>query len=313
MLDVGLTTLKNVVILLTFVTMGFVLYRSRKFPEEAAKVISSLTTLLFLPAYNIHSLSQSFTLEKLGEKTTLLGYGVLFAVATVVLGLVLARIFSKDPVVRRSLTYAFTFSNYGYFGFPLIQGVFGDAMLADAILFTVPYGIVCGTFGFALFSPEKKINWKKVLLTPTVISVFAGMAIGLSGWEMPQICRNILGTASSCMSPMSMLLTGFLLGRFPLKQMLSSSRAYWLTGVRLLLIPFVFAGFLLLLGVRGAYFLHPLVIVSLPLGLNLVVFPESYGLEEIAQSNARVCFVSYLLALVILPVTFALITNLAGL
>ena len=53
----------------------------------------------------------------------------------------------------------------------------------------------------------------------------------------------------------------------------------------------------------------PLLMLALPLGLNLVVYPESFGYD--ATDNARMCFVSYLLCLVILPVTFAVINYLA--
>ena len=48
----------------------------------------------------------------------------------------------------------------------------------------------------------------------------------------------------------------------------------------------------------------------MPLGLNLVVFPESLG--EDASGNAKLCFVSYILAAFILPVTFAALTLLSS-
>lgn len=312
MLEVGLLTLKNVGILLIFIALGYILQHSHKFPEDAPKVLSTITTMLFLPAYTISSLSQNFTIDKIGQKAALLGYGVIFIVAAIGLGLLLAKIFGNDLFDRHSLTYAFTFPNYGYFGYPVIAGVFGAEMLADVMIFTIPMAIACQTFGYILFSPEKKINWKKVLLTPSILAVFIGSAIGLSGLKLPAFCYDVLDTAGGCMSPCSMLLGGFLLGKFPLKNLLSSFRAYWLSAIRMLGIPLLFGIVLYLCGVRGQYFLFPLLITSLPLGLNLVVFPESYGLEESATANARICFVSYLLALIILPLSFALITQLAG-
>lgn len=312
MLEVGLLTLKNVGILLFFIALGYILQHSHKFPDDAAKVISTLTTTLFLPAYTISNLCQNFTIDKIGQKAALLGYGVIFIAAAIGLGLVLARIFGKDLFDRHSLTYAFTFPNYGYFGYPVIAGVFGAEMLADVMIFTIPVNIACQTFGYLLFSPERKINWKKVILTPSILAVFIGSAIGLSGIKLPSFCIDVLNTAGNCMSPASMLLGGFLLGKFPLKSLLSSFRAYWLSTIRMLGIPLLFGIVLYLCGVRGQYFLFPLLIASLPLGLNLVVFPESYGLEESATVNARICFVSYLLALIVLPLSFALITRLAG-
>ena len=312
MIEVGLLTLKNVSVLLIFIALGYFLQHSHKFPEDAAKVISTLTTLLFLPAYSINNLAQNFTLETIGQKAALFGFGILFTAVAIALGLLLARIFGKDIFDRHSLTYAFTFPNYGYFGYPLIEGVFGAEMLADFLIFTIPFGIACHTFGYILFSPEKKINWKKVLLTPAIIAVIIGCTIGISGLKLPPLVTSVLTTAGSCMSPMSMLLAGFLLGRFPVKKMLSSFRAYWLSVIRMIGIPVLFGIILFVCGVRGDLFLLPLLTSCLPLGLNLVLFPESYGLEESAASNARICFVSILLAVVILPINYAILVYLAG-
>ena len=56
----------------------------------------------------------------------------------------------------------------------------------------------------------------------------------------------------------------------------------------------------------------PLLVAGIPLGLNLVVYPESQGYEKQASENAKLCFVSYLLALLVLPCTFAILSKLAG-
>lgn len=312
MIEVGLLTLKNVSVLLIFIALGYILQHSHKFPEDAAKVISTLTTLLFLPAYSLNNLAQNFTMETIGQKVTILGFGVLFTFAAIALGLLLAKIFGKDTFDRHSLTYAFTFPNYGYFGFPLIEGVFGAEMLADFLIFTIPFNIACHTFGYILFAPEKKINWKKVLLTPAIVAVIVGCAIGISGIKLPPLITSILTTAGSCMSPMSMILAGFLLGCFKVKHLLSSFRAYWISAIRMVGIPALFGILLFACGVRGNLFLLPLLTACLPLGLNLVVFPESYGLEDSATSNARICFVSILLALILLPINYAVLVYLAG-
>ena len=308
MLEVGLLTLKNVGILLLFILLGYLLYHSGKFPKDTPKVISNLTTTLFVPAYTISSLAQNFTPDKIGQQAALLGYGVIFIAAAIGLGLILSRLFGKDTYDRHSLAYAFTFPNYGFFGYPVIAGVFGAQALANVMIFTIPTAIACQTYGYLLFSPEKKIRWKQVFLKPNILAVFIGSAIGLSGLRLPSFCIDVLDTAGNCMSPASMLLAGFLLGRFPLKNLLSSFRAYWLSAIRMLGIPGLFGIVLYLCGIRGEYFLFPLLLVSLPLGLNLVVFPESQGID--ASDNAKMCFVCNLLTIVVLPITFSLLATL---
>ena len=138
-------------------------------------------------------------------------------------------------------------------------------------------------------------------------TIIIGCGVGVSGIQLPSLVTDVLTGAGSCMSPASMLLAGFVLGGFPLRKLLSGIRSYLISGIRLLGIPLLIAGILLLLGVRGQWFLLPLLLFSLPLGLNLVVFPESLGYD--ASDNARMCFVSYLLALIVLPVTYAILSQ----
>ena len=71
----------------------------------------------------------------------------------------------------------------------------------------------------------------------------------------------------------------------------------------------VFFIILFFTGFRGDFLISPLMVMSMPIGVNTVVFPESCG--EDATDNARVLFISYIMALLFLPLVFSLITKLA--
>ena len=308
--QIALLTLKNVASLLIYMAIGYILRRSGKLPKQAAPVLSTLTTTVFLPAYTARSLSQSFTVEKIGGNLGLFGLGCLFILLSIVIGLVLAKLLGRTDFEKKTLRYTFTFPNFGYFGYPVIAGVFGPEMLANTIIFCIPVSIACHTYGYLLFSREKKLTLKKVLTTPSVIAIIIGCGLGLSGLQLPKLLDDLLIGAGNCMSPISMLLGGFVLGSFPLRKLLSSIRGYWLSAIRLLGIPLLFGIPLMLCGASGVYLMLPLMVFALPLGMNIVVFPESFGMD--ASDNARVCFVSYLLAIAVLPLTFGLIFHLAG-
>ena len=309
MLEVFNLTLNKVGLLLIYIGIGYLLRRTNKLPEKAGHVLSLLCTLVFTPAYNVINLSQNLRMEVLEEKLLIFGYGAIFSVVAVILGLIIAKPIGRTPVEKSSLTYAFTFPNSGYFGYPVIEGVFGGAMLADFMIFATPIGLLCNSYGYILFQKEKKFNFAKFFLTPLVASLLVGAVIGLTGLQLPNVVKDALSGAGSCMSPCSMLLAGFMLGKFPLKQLFSGIRPYYLTAIRMIGIPIVFAVILFLCGMRDMYLFLPLVFVCLPLGLNLVVYPESCGYEKDAGENAKLCFVSYVLALGILPCIFALLTK----
>ena len=147
------------------------------------------------------------------------------------------------------------------------------------------------------------------MLNPLTVGVIIGMALGLSGLPMPGFIEDVLVGAGNCMSPAAMLLAGFVLGAFPLGKLFSGIKSYWLSFIRLVGIPAVFFAGLWLCGARDIWLLMPLTVFAMPLGLNLVVYPESQGID--AGDNARMCCVSYIMAIAVLPLVFGLLAKLA--
>lgn len=312
MLEVFNLTLSKVGMLLIFISAGYILRRSHRLPENAGRVLSLLCVTVFSPAYSILNLSRNLRIEVLGEKLLLVSYGLAFAAVAIVIGLVLGRLMGRSPVDKSSLTYAFTFPNYGYFGYPVIEGVFGTAMLGDFMVFAIPSSLLCCSYGYVLFQKDKKYNIMRLLKTPLIASLVLGVTLGLTGIKLPALLESALSGAGACMSPCSMLLAGFMLGKFPLKQLFSGVRPYYLTAIRMVGIPVALGAVMYLCGLRGSWLFWPLVFSCLPLGLNLVVYPESNGFEKEAGDNAKLCFISYVLALAVLPCLFAVLTKLAG-
>ena len=308
MLDVFTLTMSKVGMLLIFIAIGYFLRRHHDLPDDAGHVLSLLCTLLFSPSYSIVNMAKNFTMDVLLEKTLIVGYGAIFVVLCIGLSLILSKPFGRTRIERNSLIYAFCLPNYGYFGYPVIAGVFGNEMLANFMIFAIPFSLVTSSFGYSLFVGGKKIPIKKVLLTPMFISLVIGITLGLTGTKLPDFLDSALTATGSCMSPCSMLLAGFMLGKFPLKKLLTGWRPYVYTAIRMLGIPLIFGSLLLISGIRGEFMMLPLLMVGLPLGLNLVVYPESQGFEQQASDNAKLCFVSYLMAVIVLPFTFSIIT-----
>ena len=307
MSGVFLTTLSKVSVLLIFIGLGYLLRRGKKLPDNAGRVLSMLTTLIFSPAYTIKNLSASLTLEKIGSQVALIGYGTVIVLATIGMAFLFAKSLARSDFERRSYVYAFCIPNFGYFGYPLVEGVFGSEVLSQLMIFCLPMTIACNTFGYLLFVKDGKLTLKDILKMPVITAVFIGMAIGLSGLKLPVLVTDILTTAGNCMSPASMLLAGFVLGGFPLKELFKGGRSYMMSAIRLVGIPALFGAVLFLLGVRGMYLALPVMILAMPLGLNLVVFPESLGID--ASDNAKMCFVCNLLTIVVLPPIFALLSS----
>ena len=309
MLEVFLLTLEQVGVLLIFIGLGYFFRRRHQLPDSSGHVLSLLNTLLFAPAYSIANFSVNFTRDVVGEKLLIFGFAFLAMVGTITLGRLLGRLLGRSDMEKRSLMYAFTFSNSGYFGYPVVEGVFGSGTLANYMVFNLPINIACNSYGYMLFKKDKHFSPIRLLATPLVLSALIGIALGLSGIQLPSVLTTALNGAGSCMSPCAMLLVGFMLGKFPLSKLFSGWRPFVFTLVRIMGISAILGSVFWLCGLRGELLFYLLLYTSMPMGMNLVVFPESCGYERQAEDNAKMCFVSYLMALVLLPVVFALVSH----
>lgn len=300
MFQTGLITLNQVIQLLIFIGAGYFLYHTGRFQKDAAHTLSLLLTYIFAPSYIVAHLMQELTFDILRSKFSLMGLAVITQLLLIVVGMILSRILSKNDRERRALLYGYTFANTGYFGFPLIEGVFGTNMLTDFMLFNVPGQVFIYTYGYQIFDKESN-GFMKRLVNPFFAATVIGIGLGLSGLQIPQVIADSLSGAGACMSPVAMLLVGFELGRVSFKELFSDIRCYGLALVRLLGIPLIVIGVLFFCGLSGNQIIMPLIISSMPYGMNMVVFPENFGEAEAAECNAKLCVASYLTSVITLP------------
>ena len=156
MSEVFFLTLTGAGTLMLYISIGYFLRRRNHLPAESGKIVSLLCTFLFSPAYSIVNLSKNLTMDVLEEKLAILGYGVLFTAVAYGVGFVLSRFFGKTPQEKRSLIYAFSTPNFGYFGYPVIEVVFGPQVLADVMIFCIPLSVATNSIAYGLFMKGQK-------------------------------------------------------------------------------------------------------------------------------------------------------------
>lgn len=310
-LPVFFLTVEKVAFLLIFILSGYLLRRSKILGREAATVVSLVTTYIFSPAYTIANLRQNFTVENLKSNAALFAFSLMMVPIMILVARGLAKHLARDDFEKKSLSYFLAFSNNGYFGYPVMQGVFGQTVLGQFIVYCIPVNLFIYSYGYGLFAKEKKGRWKKVFFSPLIIGCYIGIFLGLTSLPLPGLVEESLDAAGACMSPCAMILAGLVIGSYPIKKLLTGARNYLYSFLRLILAPILFGIPLYLLGVRGIYLFLAISIASLPGGMNSIVYPESMGYD--ASENAKMCCISILLSIITLPVVFALLEAICGL
>ena len=313
-----LITVQQVGILLFYIIVGYFFRRKNWVSDQAGKILAKFLTFFITPVYNLVNLTKNVNLENLITYATLFVAGLVATALYIAISIPISHFFSNQKLQRHIYSYMFAFSNLGYFGYPLVDAVFGSQALVEFMIFCIPLSIALNSYGYFILTDtyegknSKKANIKDILsriFCPPVIGTVIGLVLAFSPLEMPSLFYEILSPAANSMSLMAMLLSGTVLASYSLKKLFSSAKAYLVGTVRLLILPALIGGICYLLyrlQVLNYQVVLPIMISScLPAGMNVIVFPESVGMDS--STGARACFISYVMAIATIPIVFSVI------
>lgn len=297
--------IKQIAVFSIFILIGLLLRKVKVLPQNSNDVISKLETNLFLPVYVFYGLAENVTLENLKNYSVTALYGLIFLAIAFSVGFVFSLPFAKKGRLRNIYIYLFTVTNFGYFGFPFIEGVFGKQVKADMIMFCIPLKIFTYTVGLYLLCGKKE-SGKRAKIDPIIVGLIFGIFFGLLSVKLPHIIETVLSKLSDCMSPLAMILLGLTIGASPILKLFSGYKAYIVSAIRLIIIPVIVGALCLLLGARGNNLLFSVFVSAMPIGLNVVVFLQNNSGD--AYLGARYCFISVIFSMVTIPVLYYLMT-----
>ena len=312
MLNTFLATLSAMLVMFLCIAIGFLLRKFRLTPDNTASVLSKLELYVFLPAQILVTFLNYCTVETLQVQYRTVLYGALAVGLEIVIGLLVARFFSKEKTERNIYLYNLIIANMGFLGNAIVPQIMGQEALYSYLLFCLPFNIVLYTWAINLLIPpeklEKKSIWKK-LAHPTLIAMAIGVLLGLSGAGkvLPGFVSTTLTNLSGCMGPVAMLLTGFVIGGYKIGDLLRNGKVYIITFIRLLVLPCVAVAVLMLLGAGKEIALLAMFGCGAALGLNTVVVPAAYDGDT--RPGAAMAMISHIGAVVTIPLLYALLTQ----
>ncbi len=292
---------EQVIILFTFVIIGYFLSKKKIINCEHSKLLSALVVYIFLPCKVFNTFSVNFTTEYISKNYLLLIISLIVLIGVLIMARFVSKLFSDDPYKRNVYRYMLIVPNFGYMGYALAEMLYGNEFLLDVIVFGLPVSIYTNTIGFCMLT-KTEISLKK-LIQPVIIAIIFGAVFGWVGIKIPNALRQVLDKASGCMAPICMLLTGIAISEFRIKDLLSDKKAYIISILRLFIIPCVIA-LILKQFCSPEIVLLSIMIYAMPCGLNTVVFPKLVG--ESCETGAGAACISAVLACITIPVCVGL-------
>ena len=305
-MQVFTATLNQMLVLFIFMALGFFLNEKRLLPLDDSVVLSKLETYAFVPCLVFSVFYKYCTVENFKQKWTYMLYGAAVMAVSLPIGIVLAKFFAKDGYLKKIYTYSFAVANFSFMGNAVVLGVFGEKVLFDYMIFTLPLNHYVYSIGTASLIPTEKGGKLsvKTFVNPIFIALILGAVCGLLSVPLPKFITTAISSAGACMSPLAMLLTGFVIGGYSLKTLASDKKVYLASVIRLIILPSAFMAVLLLLKTDKDIIRVALCATAMPLGLNTVVFPAAYGGDT--TPGAGMALVSHLISIITIPVMFSI-------
>ena len=306
-MEVLQATIGQMLVLFSFILLGYVLAKLKSVPDNSATVLSKLENNLFVPALVLGTFAGNFKVEKLGAAWQLFLVSFLICLVMMFLAVIVSKCCTKDRYIRNIYTYGLAFSNFGFMGNAVVSAVFPE-MFLDYLIFTMPLWTMIYLWGVPCLlipSEEGKQTIKsrlKAFANPMFAAMIIGMVIGLVNIPLPTFLSEVITVTGNCMSPVAMLLTGITIARMNMKKVLSIRSIYVVSLVRLIVFPMLFVGLFSFLSAPDNIVVCAICALAMPLGLSTIVVPGGYGKDT--SVAAGMTLVSHLLSGVTIPCIF---------
>ncbi len=248
-------------------------------------------------------------MEKLGSTAKLLLFSVIIELAVIFISVLLVNLVAKDKYIRKIYLYGLCFSNFSFIGKAIVSALFPEAFF-EYVIFTLVLwmGIyLWGVPSLLISSEESGIkNRLKNLLNPMVVCMLLGILIGITGIKLPQFAISAVNSASACMSPAAMLITGMTIAKIDIKSVLKIKSIYLVTFIRLFVLPLIFIGvhYLFRQQLPNSFYICAVASLAMPLGLNTIVIPSAYGKDTTVASG--MALISHAFSVLTIPLIFLL-------
>ncbi len=269
-----LILIKQIVVMLAMMSIGVALFKLGQIDEKGVGQLSNLALYVATPCVVIRALAIPYDAEKISTGIlVMLFFLIIFAVSVVIGRFGCGR-------ADRVGTFAVVFSNSGFVGIPLIQGILGDEYVFYVTMTMVVGTLTFWTYGVLLMSGDKnEVSIKKILTNPNLIAVVVGMIIFFTIDELPYVVMQTLTGMANMNTGLGMVILGATLGASNVGLMITDTRLYKAIALRLVVVPLACIPILLLMPVPFEVRMVMMIIAAAPAASATSMLALKYGAD----------------------------------
>lgn len=280
---------------------GYVLVKFKIVKTEDSKVLSAITLYLIIPCVIINAFQIEYSADV--RDGLILAFAAAFVVHILFIAItrVLGKIFSFNSVERASIIY----TNAGNLIIPIVIAVLGSEWVVYCSGYLVVQMIFIWSHGRMMICEDKTFNIKKLLMNINMIACAAGMLLFVCRIQLPLIVLETLGTVSSMIGPVCMMVAGMLIAGMNLKKIVTMKRIYLVAFFKMIAVPLFILALFKLSGVASlvtngdTILLISLLASIAPAAATVTQMAQIY--DKDAEYASAVYFLTTMLCIVTMP------------
>ena len=299
--DYSVRVIEKIIVLFIAMIAGYIAKKGKLLDANSTKSLSSMLVYITNPCLIVCSLQREYDSE------LLITAGCVFALSVAVhslLAILSHFVFKivKNKKERSVYTYALTYSNCGYMGFPLMMAIFNNDPqlgLFYGVIFVTAFNLFTWTHGVIVMSNQGKIPWKKLIYNPALIAVFISIILFLGRIMLPKTINDGLTLVGDMTFPLSMIIIGSLLADMKLLKILTEKKLYLFSALGLVIIPAIMLIVAKLLGLPEFLSIVGVTMCAAPVAANTAVTAEVY--DNDSALAAKLVGITTLFCLITMP------------
>ena len=234
-MNTSLVLMSKLASMMLVAAVGFATIRTGVLEERDKAQLAKLTLYVLQPCLIVLSFQIDLTPARMKGFLAALLFSVFVHLLFIIVSGLLGRLGMLGVVEELSLIY----TNCGNLILPIVSMTMGEEMVFYASAYQITYNLLFWTHGVSRMRGTRSIEWKKILLNPNIIAIFAGILLLVTGISIPGILRTSMEMLEGMVGPSCMLVIGMTLAGSSLREIFSLRQVYLVAFLRLLVLPFL--------------------------------------------------------------------------
>ncbi|MCM8821699.1 MAG: AEC family transporter [Candidatus Omnitrophica bacterium] len=301
----------RVLSIFSIILAGAIARRKNFLTDETTSVMAACVTNFFYPALIVSSITSGFTIESLVSNWLLPAGTMVIMFTGYLVGVFFIKFLSfEDMKQKNTFLFQCTINNYVFLPLPVVVMFLGNTGVAHLIFSSFGSEISVWTIGILGLTGNRleRKNLRNLVSVPMISLIFAIFIIiirdapGFNGFIANEFLKSMVQSVSTAIDmfgkatvPLALFLAGSRMSRISRHQ-LRTINQFWITFLRLILIPAVACAAIAFFPVSYEVFLVLAIVAIMPSAIASIILSDTYKADiEFASASVLITHIASLL------------------